>query len=55
MLRMSKDLNKVEYEQKSMEMRKHYGPKAKEMSKMEVVKDKLVITKVLARAITQQI
>jgi hypothetical protein len=54
-LMMIRELNKVEYEQKTLEMHKQYGAKGKNLNKMEVVKDKLVITKNLSRAITQSI
>lgn len=38
-----------------MELRKQYAPKGKDLAKLEVVKDKLVITKNLPRSITQSI
>jgi hypothetical protein len=31
---MSRDLNKVEYEQKTMDIRKQYGVKGKDLSKV---------------------
>jgi hypothetical protein len=54
-LKVARDLNRVEFDQKTADLRKEYGPKSRNLDKIEVVKDKFVITKNLTRVILSSV
>lgn len=54
-LKLARNLNRVEFDQKTADLRKEYGAKARNLDKIEIVKDKFVITKNLTRVILSSV